>query len=110
MTTLDNKQTANDSKAAEREAKLVELLRKEAYDAKKDFAVFSVQALAITAGVIAFIARYMREAPALGFVSIFAIIGLIAIARMGTHRYAQANRLNGYELYLERMRLMDNAT
>ncbi len=93
------------------EEKLVERLRKEAYDVKDCFTKFSFQALGLSAVVLGLIVRFQIEFPLTGFASVPVIAFLLLVARIGLHKYETANRLYGYELHLHRRtRLKESET
>lgn len=86
------------------EITLVERLRTEANDVKECFTRFSFQAIALSGVVIGVIAGYQINEPVIGLVSIAVIVVLVSVARIGTYKYATANRHYGYELHLDRTR------
>ncbi|KAA3614023.1 MAG: hypothetical protein DWQ05_17275 [Calditrichaeota bacterium] len=84
------------------EASLIDMLRREAQNVKDCFTRFSFQALAFSTAVLGAVARYQIEFPAIALSSFGVIILLLVVARIGTYKYATANRHFGYELHLQR--------
>ncbi len=97
---------SEESKMEESERALIKMLREEAYSVKDCFTRYSVQGLAIAAGILTFVARYQVEHAEVAYASIAAMLLLMGLGRMGTHKYAAASRLNGYELHLHRTRAL----
>ena len=65
--------------------------------------------MALSAVVLGLIVRFQIEFPLTGFASLPVIVFLLAIARIGLHKYETANRLYGYELHLyRRVRLRES--
>lgn len=85
------------------EAELLKHLRKEAYDIKQCFTTYTFQGLAIVAPTLGVVFKYLKEDPAIGFVGIPLVLLLIAIASIGAHKYSNANRIAGFDLYLQRV-------
>lgn len=92
--------------ARDREEKFILDLRKEATELKDCFTKFSFQGLSIAVGTMIFILRFQHEYPLAGLAAILPIVLLLAVCSMGTHKYAGVNRLLGYELHLERTRVL----
>jgi hypothetical protein len=84
------------------ELHLVEQLRKEALDVKECFTRFSFQGLAFSAAALGIIFSSIWAQPLTGFASIFVIVTLLAIARIGVYKFSTSNRQLGYELHLYR--------
>ena len=93
---------ADSSERPTYEATLVERLRMEANDVKECFTRFCFQAIGLSGVMLVAIARYQAGEPAVGLASIAVIIVLLSVTRIGTHKYATANRHFGYELHLDR--------
>jgi hypothetical protein len=87
----------------ETERELIKMLRDEAKHVKDCFTQYSFQALALAAVALSFVARYQPEHPFVAFMSVPIIVILLTVARIGTHKYATANRNYGYQLHLERI-------
>lgn len=88
----------------ERESRFISELTAEARELKDCFARYSFQGVGLSAAVLAIIARYQQEMPYVGLAAFPVIVMLIALARMGTHKYTSVNRITGYELHLQRTR------
>lgn len=84
------------------EAALIDMLRKEAQNVKDCFTRFSFQGLAFSTAILSAVARYQIDYPLIGLSSFGVIVLLLVIARIGTYKYATANRHFGYELHLQR--------
>ncbi len=84
------------------EATLIDMLRKEAQNVKDCFTRFSFQGLAFSTAILSAIARYQFDHPFIGLSSFGVIVLLLVITRIGTYKYATANRHFGYELHLQR--------
>lgn len=84
------------------EAELVKLLRDEASQVKNCFTQYSFQALAFSTVALGVIINYQREHPPIALASILIIVLVLAVGRIGVHKYATANRNYGYQLHLER--------
>ena len=85
-------------------AALVTSLRAEAAALKECFTRYSFQAIAVSVGILGLVARFLWETPAVGLAAIAAAFIVLMTRRLGTYKYAAANRLNGYELHLFRTR------
>jgi len=83
---------------------LIQRLRDEAKSVKDCFTNFSFQAIAFSTVALGIIANYQKDNPVTALGSIFVIALLLAVARIGTYKYATANRCFGYELHLYRTR------
>lgn len=81
---------------------LIGYLRNEAYAVRDCFTRYSIQALAVSGGLVVAIAKFQTENPYTGLISIFPIILIILVLQMGVHKFATSNRLLGYELHLQR--------
>ena len=77
-------------------------LRKEAEAVKKCFTDFSFQALLFASAVLG-VAIANAEDPLIGLSTGVVPLVMIAVARIGVHKYATANRLHGFELCMERL-------
>jgi hypothetical protein len=87
----------------EYEDKLIERIRAEASEVKDCFTRYSFQSIALVSAILG-IAFRPSDTSMLwsGFVGIPLAILLMTVASIGTHKYATANRLLGYELHLQR--------
>lgn len=88
----------------EYETNLIGQLRKEAYDVKDCFTKYTFQGLALVTGFQGAVFSLAEHDPYVGLLGIPLAIFLLTIASIGTHKYATANRLTGYQLHLERVR------
>jgi len=86
------------------ETDLIEHLRKDANEVKDCFTQFSFQVIAVSAVALGLIARFQPTFPLLGLTSICVVLMALSVGRIGTYKYGTANRIHGYELYLERVR------
>lgn len=84
------------------ETELIKLLREEASQVKGCFTQYSFQALAFSTVTLGLIVNYQRENPIIALAGILIIVLVLSVARIGTHKYATANRNYGYQLHLER--------
>lgn len=88
----------------EHEEKLVEYLRKEAGELKDCFTQFSFQAIAVSSVALGVLSKFQPDYPLLGLASVCVILLALSVARIGVYKYTGANRVHGYELYLDRAR------
>ncbi len=84
------------------ERELIRRLRDEATDVKDCFTRFSFQALVFSSVVLGAIAKLQPEEPVMGLAALPVIVLLLAVSRIGTYKYATANRHFAYELHLHR--------
>lgn len=91
----------------ESESPLIPRLRDEANFVKDCFTRFSFQTLAISAVVLGVIAKFQADIPFVALASILVIALNLSVARIGTYKYATANRHFGYELHLNRIKLFN---
>lgn len=94
---------ATDAVATEHQA-LIQQLRSEAESLKDCFTRFSFQAIAFSALVFGLLSDPDTPQAVLLVASAFVVTMLLAVARIGTYKYGNANLLHGYELHLERTR------
>ncbi|MBX9629679.1 MAG: hypothetical protein K2X67_04080 [Burkholderiales bacterium] len=90
------------------EEKLLDYLRKEAEELKDCFTQFSFQAIAVSSVGLGLLARFQPNFPLLGLGGICVVLIALSVGRIGTYKYAGANRINGYELYLDRIRRLED--
>ena len=83
---------------------LVPSLRAEANTLKECFTKYSVQAVSFSGVILAIVIRSMFTEPRAGFGSLAILVIVFATTRLGTYKYAAANRHFGYELHLYRTR------
>jgi hypothetical protein len=100
----EQEEKTNEERASELESKFISELRQEARELKDCFARYSFQGVGLSAAVLAIISRYQQESPYVGLSAIPVVVMLIALARMGAHKYTSVNRNCGYELHLQRTR------
>ena len=86
------------------ETSLLEYLRREAQEVKNCFTQFSFQVIAVSAVALGLLTRFQPNFPLLGLAGVSVILMALAVGRIGTYKYATANRIHGYELYLDRVR------
>ncbi|MEL6673912.1 MAG: hypothetical protein AAFR61_17040 [Bacteroidota bacterium] len=86
------------------DAKMHERTRKEAESVKDCFTRFSFQAIVFTAAMIGVIGKFSIGLFPEILISIATIILLLTVARIGTYKYASANRLFGFELFADQVR------
>jgi hypothetical protein len=79
-------------------------LREEAAQLKECFTKYAFQTVAISAALLGLIVRYLWEIPQVGLAAIAPAMISLACCRLGTFKYAAANRCLGYELHLFRTR------
>lgn len=99
----------DEGKAIELESELISDLRQEVRELKDCFARYSFQGVGLSAAVLAIISRYQQEFPYVGLSAIPVVVMLIALARMGAHKYTSVNRNCGYELHLQRTRRLPDS-
>src|SRR5690242_16138104 len=92
------------------EKALIRMLRSEASEVKDCFTRFSFQALAFTAPVLAIIANFTNRFSVVAVGSSAVVSLILAVARIGTYKYATANRNFGYELHLHRTASLSEST
>jgi len=85
------------------EKELVRYLRDEAMKVKDCFSQYSFQSMAFSGAFFILITSLQREHPLVGVSSFLVVVLVLAVARIGTHKYATANRNYGFQLYLERI-------
>jgi hypothetical protein len=79
----------------------IDLLRKEASDAKSCVTQYSFQSLALSGASIGFILNASKESPLVMMAVIPMILILIIVMRIAVYKYELANRAYGYELHLQ---------
>lgn len=87
---------------------LIKMLRDEASHVKDCFTKYSYYGLLFSSAVLSLIVKFQIDYPFVAFISIVIMIFLFSIARIGIYKYGTANRNYGYQLYLERCRLLDD--
>lgn len=92
----------------EYEVRLIRQLREEAGAVKDCFTRFSFQAIMASSVILGALVGYQGKNTHIGFASILVVILLLSVARIGTYKYATANRHYGYELHLARSADMDD--
>ena len=81
---------------------LIKNLREEANNVKDCFTKFSFQGLAFSGLVLGYIAKEQVHNPFISLAGLLVVIVALTVARIGTYKYATANRHYGFELHLER--------
>lgn len=81
---------------------IINSIRKEANEVKECFTKISFQTIAASVPILGFIAKYHNDFTFVAVTSLAHIIFLFAVARIGNHKYATANRNYGYELHIQR--------
>jgi hypothetical protein len=89
-------------KLSEDEKEIIKVLREEAYHVKDCFTKFSFQAIIFATIAIGILAKAGPDIYTISLACISVIFILLTVARIGTHKYATANRIYGYELHLYR--------
>jgi hypothetical protein len=82
---------------------LIPVLRKEATDVKQCFTTFSFQTFVFSAAVLGAVAAYSAVRPVVNFVPALVSVLVLAVCRIGTYKYATANRNYGFELFIDRL-------
>ncbi|MCK4408451.1 MAG: hypothetical protein KAW67_00090 [Candidatus Eisenbacteria sp.] len=85
-------------------AELVRSLRSESDALKECFTKYSFQAIAMSVAILGIVVRFVWANPATALISIAAGFIILMTRRIGTYKYAAANRLTAYELHLYRTR------
>lgn len=93
----------NERKFSKDERELISRLRDEASSVKDCFTKFAFQSITLSAAGLAVLSKYQMSEPFFGLISIFVILIVLCVARIGTYKYASANRHYGYELCLDRL-------
>lgn len=88
---------------------LTENLRKEANEVKDCFTKYSFQSIAISTVLIGLIIRFQMEEPLIGAAGVLVIGLVVYVARLGIYKYGTANRIFGYELYLDRIKYLPDS-
>ena len=78
-------------------------LRKEADAQKQCFTQFSFQILIVSSAFLGLILRFGANAPEIKLSSALVALVIVATARIGAHKYATANRISGFQLFIERL-------
>ena len=86
------------------ELDLMRTLRMEADAVKETFSKYSFQSWAFTIAFIAVLMRLQKDNPEIGAAGVFPLVLLLAVLRIGMSTYTSANRIYGFELYLNRRR------
>jgi hypothetical protein len=92
------------------EKNLIDYLRTEADQVKDCFTQFSFQVVAVAAVALGLIARFQPNFPLLGLASVSVVLMALSVGRIGVHKYTTANRIHGYELYLDRVRRLGSTS
>jgi len=92
-----------------REEALTKSLREEAWQVKHCFTQYAIATMAFASAVLVGIARLQYDHPLVALCSIPLVGVILAVIRIGTHKYGTANRLYGYLLHLERTRKLSKA-
>jgi len=82
---------------------LITQMRQEAKDSRSCFRSLSVQTMGFAALAIAAILAALNISQYVAFASFGVAIVIMAVQRIGIHKFTTANRLYGYQLHLERM-------
>lgn len=75
-------------------------IRNEANSVKDCFTRFSFQAFVLEAVIFGLVLKFQHNEPIVTLVGGVGIIMMIVVSRIGTHKYATANRNFGFELFL----------
>lgn len=86
-----------------RHAELIKSLRQEAADARGGFRTLTTQAIAFSVAAVSAILIAGEKAPESAFATIAVFFVINAVQRTGIHKFSTANRLNGYQLHMERL-------
>jgi len=84
-------------------------IRAEAESVKDCFTRFSFQAIALSGTIIGLQYRYILDHPIVALTSIPVIVLLMAVRRIGIHKYSTANRNYGFQLAMENTRDLPNS-
>jgi len=74
-------------------------IREEANSVKDCFTKFSFQAFALEAALIGFVLKYQKDEPLVTFAIGVSVLLMVIVSRIGTHKYATANRNFAFELF-----------
>jgi hypothetical protein len=92
------------------ERELVKYLRDEAIKVKDCFSQYSFQSIAFSGAFFILIATFQRDYPFVGISSLGLLLMVLTVIRIGTHKYATANRQFGFQLYLESLTRLEGQT
>jgi len=90
------------------EKEILKYIRDEALRVKDCFSQYSFQSMAFSGAFFILITTFQPQHPFVGISSLLVVILVLAVARIGTHKYGTANRNYGYQLYLERISRLKN--
>jgi len=86
------------------EIRLIDQLRREAEGVKDCYTQFTFKAWTFVSAMVALQFGVVKFSPAASFAAPLTIFILLAVVRIGQHKYTTANRHFGFELYLNRRR------
>ncbi len=92
------------------EIAFIERLRDEAEAVKDCYTRFSFQSWVFSVAALGVIFRFQEDAPYVGLMAILPIVLLLSVGRIGIHKYTTANRIHGFELYMNRRKRLKPAS
>lgn len=84
-------------------ASLIADLRGEALEARTCYRTMSLQVLMFSVGALGAVLAVSESVPIAGLAAVGVMLLVMAVERMGIHKFSTANRHYGYQLHLERM-------
>lgn len=90
-----------------KEIQFIESIRNEAEEVKDCYTKFSYQSWLFTVASLGIIFRLQLDQPLVGSLAVLPIILLLSVGRIGIHKYTTANRLYGFELYMNRRKRIE---
>ncbi len=86
----------------------ISYLREESRDLKNCFTQFSFQAITFCSIALGVLTKYQTNHPYLGYSGILIVFITLSVGRIGIYKYSNSNRINGYELFLDRIKILEN--
>ncbi|NOS99518.1 MAG: hypothetical protein HOP29_02705 [Phycisphaerales bacterium] len=86
---------------------LLAQMREEASDVRSCFRTLATQAMGFAAGAVLGMLAGLEKVPDIAWAALIVMMVIIAVQRVGIHKFTTANRILGYELHLERLDKVD---
>lgn len=88
---------------------LIETIRKESEEVKDCYTRFSFQTIVASSAILGVLANLTATDPMTGFAALLVLGLILSVVRIGLHKYTSANRLYGFELYINRRRRLSES-
>lgn len=88
---------------------LIETIRKESEEVKDCYTRFSFQTIVASSAILGVLANLTATDPTTGFAALLVLGLILSVVRIGLHKYTSANRLYGFELYINRRRRLSES-